>query len=148
MMSPAGSEHGALTIQIGRILANFVMPRGLGAVLGGDAGFLIAQNPDTVRAPDVAFLRAERVGERLPKGFFAGAPDLAVEVLSPGGVLEKVQDWLAAGCLAVWVVDPKKQTVTIYDNRHTVVRLRSTDTLSGGDLLPGFSVPVAEFFAI
>ena len=152
MMSPAGSEHGALTIEIGRILGNFVKPRGLGAVLGADPGFVIAQNPDTVRAPDVAFLRAERVGERLPKGFFPGAPDLAVEVLSPGdratGVLEKVQDWLAAGCLAVSVVDPKKQTVTVYDNRHTVVRLRPTDTLSGGELLPGFNVPVADFFAI
>ena len=83
---------------------------------------------------------------------FSRAPDLAVEVLSPGDraseVLEKVQDWLAAGCLAVWVVDPKKQTVTVYDNNHTVVRLRSTDTLSGGDLLPGFSVPVADLFAI
>jgi Uma2 family endonuclease len=152
MMSPAGSEHGAVAAEINRSLGNFVKPRGLGTVLGADPGFLIAQDPDTVRAPDVAFLRAERIGGRLPKGFFPGAPDLAVEVLSPGDraseVLEKVQDWLAAGCLAVWVVEPKKQTITVYDNRHTVVRLRSTDSLSGGDVLPGFSVPVAELFAI
>lgn len=152
MMSPAGSEHGAITAEIARILGNFVKPQGLGAVLGAETGFLIAQNPDTVRAPDVAFLRAQRIGGRLPKGFFPGAPDLAVEVLSPGDraseVFEKVQDWLAAGCTAVWLVDPKTQTVTVYDSAHKVARLRSTDRLSGGDLLPDFSVPVADFFAI
>ena len=93
---------------------------------------------------------SELVGD-CRRAFSRGA-DLAVEVLSPGDraseLLEKVQDWLAAGCLAVWVVDPKTQTVTVYDNRQPVVRLHSTDTLSGGDLLPGFNVPVAELFAI
>ena len=93
----------------------------------------------------------KRIGGGLPDGFFPGAPDLAVEVLSPsdraGDVLAKVQDWLNAGTAAVWVVDPKTQTVTIYGADRKAAILTSTDTLSGGDLLPGFSVPVAELFA-
>lgn len=151
MMSPAGSEHGMIVITIGAILRDFVKASGLGVVMGGDPGFHIAHDPDTVRAPDVAFLRASRVGGGLPKTFFSGPPDLAVEVLSPddrpGEVSAKTQDWLDAGVVAVWVVDPRTQTVTVHDRRH-VVRLDANDVLTGGDLLPGFSTPVADFFTM
>ena len=86
-----------------------------------------------------------------PKGYFPGAPDLAVEVLSPddraGEVFEKVQNWLDAGCATVWVVDPKSQAVTVYDAARNAVVLKATETIDGGELLPGFSTPVAEFFA-
>jgi len=152
MMSPAGSEHGMIVITVGALLREFVKSRGLGVVLGAETGFKIASDPDTVRAPAVAFVRSERIGDGVPKGFFPGAPDLAVEVLSPGDrageVFEKVQNWMDAGCVAVWVVDPKTQTVTVYDAGRSATVLRSTDVLAGGDLLPGFSTPVAEFFAI
>jgi Uma2 family endonuclease len=152
MMSPAGSQHGAIAAELGGILRDFVKPRALGIVLGAETGFRIATNPDTVRAPDAAFVRAERVGAKLPQGFFPGAPDLAAEVISPddraGEVLAKVQDWLAAGCVAVWVVDPRTQTVTVYHGRGQAVVLASADTLAGGDLLPGFSVPVADIFTL
>ena len=101
MMSPAGSKHGVIALRIGGLLMDFVEPRGLGVVFGAETGFCIASNPDTVRAPDVAFVRRERIGGGLPEGFFPGAPDLAVEVLSPNDraseVLAKVRDWLAAG---------------------------------------------------
>jgi Uma2 family endonuclease len=90
------------------------------------------------------------VGVKHPRAFFQGAPDLAVEVVSPGDrageVLAKVHEWLDAGCRAVWVVDPQTRTVAVHRSRNEIAVLQSTDTLSGGDLLPGFSVPVSEIF--
>lgn len=150
MMSPAGSRHGAIAARMAHLLLDFVETRALGVVLGAETGFKIASDPDTVRAPDAAFVRADRVGETLPQGFFPGAPDLAVEVLSPDDraseVLAKVEDWLAAGCLAVWVVDPKTRTVAVYRADGQGVILKATDTLSGGDILPGLELPVASVF--
>jgi len=104
MVSPPGYVHGSIEARLARALGNFVEANGLGDVLAGEPGFIIARDPDTVRAPDVAFVRAERIpaGERTR--FFEGAPDLAVEVLSPNDraseVNAKVQDWLDAGCQA------------------------------------------------
>jgi Uma2 family endonuclease len=152
MMSPAGSKHGLIALRLGGLLLDFVESRGLGVVLGAETGFRIASDPDTVRAPDVAFIRKERISGGLPDGYFPGPPDLAVEVLSPNDraseVLAKVQDWLGAGSAAVWVVDPKTETVMVYsaDGRATV--LSSADVLTGGEVLPGFSVPVAEIIAM
>ena len=152
MMSPAGSKHGMIALRIGGLLLDFVEPRGLGVVVGAETGFRIADNPDTVRAPDVAMIRKERIGGDLPDGFFPGPPDLAVEVLSPndraGEVFGKVQDWLNAGSAAVWVVDPKTQTVTVYGADRRIATLTAADSLLGGDLLPGFNVSVAELFAM
>ena len=149
-MSPAGSEHGAIALQVGSILLAFVKAHGLGAVFGAETGFQITRDPDTVRAPDVGFIRAEAVGGKLPPGFFPGAPDLAVEVLSPGDgaseVIATVEDWLGAGCHAVWVIDPKTCTVTVYHSSRKAMILTATDTLDGGDLLPGFHMPVARIF--
>jgi Uma2 family endonuclease len=151
MMSPAGSRHGAIAARMAQLLLNYVQQQSLGAVLGAETGFRIASDPDTVRAPDAAFVRASRVSGGLPQGFFPGAPDLAVEVLSPDDraseVLAKVQDWLGAGCEAVWVADPKTQTVAVYRRGGAAVILKTTDTLAGGDILPGLELPVANVFA-
>jgi Uma2 family endonuclease len=151
MMSPAGSRHGAIAARMAHILLGFVETHALGVVLGAETGFKIASDPDTVRAPDAAFIRGDRVGETLPQGFFPGAPDLAVEVLSPedraSEVLAKVENWLSAGCQAVWVVDPKTRTVAVYRSSGEVVIFRATDTLAGGDILPGLQIPVARIFA-
>lgn len=150
MMSPAGSRHGAIAARMAHLLLNFVEREKLGEVLGAETGFVIASDPDTVRA-DVAFLRADRVRGGLPQGFFPGAPDLAVEVLSPedraSEVLAKVEDWLIAGCRAVWVVDPKTRTVTVYRHGGDAVILKTTDTIPGGEVLPGLELPVANVFA-
>ncbi len=150
MMSPAGAEHGRIVARITLRLAGFVEQRALGTAFGAETGFRIGHDPDTVRAPDVAFVTAARIGGKLARGFFPGAPDLAVEVLSPddraGEVLAKVQDWLDAGCRAVWVVDPRTCTVTIYRSRSEIVVLGERETLSDGELLPGFSLPVRELF--
>jgi len=152
MMSPAGSKHGMIALRIGRLLSNFVEPRGLGIILVAETGFRVGSNPDTVLAPDAAFIARERLGENLPDGYFPGAPDLAVEVLLPndraGEVFHKVQDWLGAGSAAVWVVDPKTQTVTIYGADRRAAMLTSSEAIPGGDLLPGFSASVAEIFAM
>ena len=150
MMSPAGSEHGWIVANITAPLAMFVKQHSLGRVFGAETGFRIGHDPDTVRAPDVAFVTAERIGGKLAPGFFPGPPDLAVEVLSPddraGEVLAKVQDWLGAGCRAVWVADPRTRTVTVYRSRSEIVVLGDSETLSGGELLPDFSLPVSEVF--
>lgn len=150
MMSPAGSEHGWIVMNIAAPLAMFVKQRSLGKVFGAETGFCIGHDPDTVRAPDVAFVTAQRIGDKLAPGFFAGPPDLAVEVLSPddraGEVLAKVQQWLDAGCLAVWVADPRTRTVTVYRSRSEIVVLGQSETLRGGDLVPDFSLPVSELF--
>ena len=151
MMSPAGFEHGRITNRMAVRLGRFVEENSLGVVATADTGFQIAHDPDTVRAPDVAFVRAERVPAGGVRGFFQGTPDIAVEVVSPGDrpseVTAKSQAWLAAGCSVVWVVDPQTATVSIYSSRSEIAVLHSPDILDCRDLLPGFRLPVAEIFA-
>lgn len=91
LMSPAGSRHGWIIAYITIRLGEAVLRLGLGRIFGAETGFILRRNPDTVRAPDVAFVRAERLAGGLPVGFFPGAPDLAVEVRSPGDDDEEVQ---------------------------------------------------------
>ena len=150
MMAPAGSEHGGIIENVAFHLSGFVRSHKLGKIFGAETGFFIHRNPDTVRAPDVAFVRAERLSAKLPKGFFEGAPDLAVEVLSPedrpGYVQAKIRDWFDAGCLAVWIVDPGDETVTIYEGTRDAVVLHRDETQTDARVLPGFSVAVSEIF--
>lgn len=151
MMTPAGFRHGEVAGAVAGALIEYVKPRRLGAVTTAEAGFQIGHDPDTVRAPDVAFVRAERLALSRSEGFFQGAPDLAVEVLSPGDraseVTAKVQDWLDAGSSVVWVVDPQTNTVSVHQGRGEATILRSGDTLTGGELIPGLRIAVAELFA-
>ncbi|MFH1923166.1 MAG: Uma2 family endonuclease, partial [Planctomycetota bacterium] len=151
VMAPAGFEHGRIVANITGALVVYIEQEKLGVVAGAETGFQIANDPDTVRAPDVAFIRAERVPPAPTPGFFQGAPDLAVEVLSPsdraGELLAKVHDWLSAGCLAVWVVDPGACTVSVYRSRDEAVVWSVSDELTGDHIVPGFSLPVAEIFA-
>jgi Uma2 family endonuclease len=150
-MSPSGSEHGAIIINISLLLAQYVRSKKLGVCFGAETGFKIASDPDTVRAPDVAFIRRERIPQSgIPKKFWPGAPDLAVEVLSPGDtraeVDEKVEDWLRAGAQAVWVINPKQRGVSVYRPVTDVTRLSEGDELDGGEVVPGFRCEVAEIF--
>ena len=151
MMTPAGFEHGRIVSRINGRLESFVERNSLGVVTGAETGFQIGHDPDTVRAPDVGFVSADRVPSETTTGFFQGAPDLAVEVLSPNdrasAVTAKVQDWLAAGCRAVWVVDPGTKSVAVYRSLDRIVVLSRSDSLTGNDVLPDFSLPVAEIFA-
>jgi Uma2 family endonuclease len=139
-------------MEIGFQIAAFVKKHKLGRVYAAETGFVLSRNPDSVRAPDVAFVRAERVPKGWQRGFFEGAPDFAVEVLSPDDraeeVFEKLQDWFAAGCRLVWVVNPKSRTVIVHHPDGRSELLRGDDAVAGGDLLPGFSSPIATFFEL
>mgnify|MGYP005838483485 CR=1 FL=1 len=151
-LAPAGFDHGAVTINLAVPLGSFVKAKRLGVVLGVETGFRLAREPDTVRGADVAFVKASRVPRSgRPQGYWEGAPDLAVEVLSPTDTAEeveaKVDDYLNAGTALVWVVNPRRRTVTVHRPGHNPVVLRERDTLDGGDVLPGFACPVAEIFA-
>jgi Uma2 family endonuclease len=148
---PAGFYHGRVASMINYLLSAQVVPRRLGVLVTADPGFHIEHGPDTVRSPDVAFVRADRVPAESPLGFYVGAPDLAVEVLSPGNwrkdLREKIPQWLDAGTRLVWVVDTQKRTVTVHAPGAEPVLLRAGDVLTGGDVVPGFSHDVAECFA-
>jgi Uma2 family endonuclease len=113
------------------------------------AGFWTFRNPDTVLAPDVAFVRPERLPEPC-KGYFPGAPDLAVEIASPSQreteVNDKARAWLDAGTALVWVVWPDTRSVTVHRSGQKPAIFREQDTITGEDVLPGFECRVAEFF--
>ncbi len=134
-------------------LAQYVEDQELGEVYAAETGFLLTSNPDTVRAPDIAFVRRERVeavGEA--KGYWPGAPDLAVEVNSPGDkvgeVEDKVAEWLEYGTRLIWVISPKLHTVTVYRSLTDIATLTERDTLNGGEVVPGFQYPVAGLFSL
>ena len=139
---PAGYAHGVVAMKIGVELAVHVKQTGAGVVCAAETGFKLISNPDTVRAPDVAFVSSDRVPPRDARGFPALAPDLVVEVLSPddrpGEVLAKVADWLTAGTRLVWVVDPERRVARVYraDGSETVVT--EEGVLEGEAVLPGF----------
>jgi Uma2 family endonuclease len=150
-MTPASWRHGAIAGHLHVLLGAHVSERNLGRVLGADPGFLLARDPDTVRAPDIAFLGTERLqGEKPEEAFWPGAPDLAVEVLSPGDttgeVDEKVGAWLDAGASMVWVVNPKWRTVTVYRSATEIKTLTENDELNGEDVVPGFHCRVGDIF--
>ena len=148
---PPGYEHGLVTMNIAGPLYAHVEANNLGKVCAAETGFQSHRNPDTVRAADVAFIRRERIEQAGPvKGYWIGAPDLAVEVLSPSdtvaGIEGKVEQWLKAGTALVWVVSPKLHTVTAYRSLLDVVALTEQDALDGGEVVPGFTIPVASVF--
>jgi Uma2 family endonuclease len=133
------------------VVGQFVKTHGLGVVFGAETGFKLTSDPDTVRAPDLAFVRRERIPpEGMPQGFWPGAPDLAVEVVSPSdtytAVEEQVREWLDAGTRLVLVVNPRTRTVTVHASQTQVTRLTESDLLTGGEVLPGLSCRVAELF--
>jgi Uma2 family endonuclease len=151
VMSPSGWRHGKIVIRLSARLASCVEEHDLGMAFGAETGFCLGSNPDTVRAPDISFIAKKNLPEREPiDGFWPGAPDLAVEVLSPGdrasAVDEKVSAWLKAGCSAVWIVDPKLKTVTIHRTDAETQTKTIGDTLSGERVVPGFSCTVDELF--
>jgi Uma2 family endonuclease len=144
---PAGYQHGDVAARLLVAIANHVNANRLGRVFAAETGFTLARNPDTVRAPDVAFISAARLPEPPPRGFAELAPDLAVEVLSPedrpGEVLAKVGNWLTAGARLVWVVDPVRVLARVYRADGSESILDETDTLRGEDVLPGFEYPLS-----
>jgi Uma2 family endonuclease len=151
-MSPAEFDHGRVAANVAFELATHVRAAMLGTVVAAETGFKLATNPDTVLAPDAAFVSHERAsGIEYRRGYWPGAPDLAVEVVSPGDRAREVEAkafaWLDAGTRMVIVLHPRNRTATVYCGRDDATVLGENDTLDGGDVVPGWRVPIHALFA-
>jgi Uma2 family endonuclease len=148
-MTPVGYLHGKTVMRFGFMLERYARERQLGDVVT-EVGVVLKVNPDTVFAPDIAFIRRERVPADIPRGFCRGAADLAVEVLSPedrpAEIRNKVEEYLRRGTPMVLVIDPEKRTVTTWTPWSSPVTLKETDLLNLGDVIAGFSCSVREIF--
>lgn len=149
-MTPAGRRHARVAQNVNRALDAYVFERRLGEVYP-EFGYVLSSDPDTVRAPDVSFVRADRLGQGGPdEGFYRGAPDLAIEVVSPNDryseVRAKVEEYLEAGTPMVIVVDPQNREVIVRTRRDRI-ELSEDDVLDGGDVVPGWTLPVRDVFA-
>ncbi len=148
-MPPPGARHGAWGSRVDRRLGVFVEDNRLGTVCVNDTGFVAERDPDTVRGPDVAFWTKDRMPE-VPEGYVEVAPDLVVEVVSPSDhysrVQNKIRHYPTRGVRMVWVVDPEDRSATVYRSLREARILGENDTLSGEDVVPGFSCQVADLF--
>ena len=146
---PTGGTHAGVLTELAMAVGAHVrsVAPSPGRVLTGDPGFWLAREPDTVRAPDLAFVSHERLaGGTVPHGFLQGVPDLAVEIRSPsdrhGALLQKVGQWLEAGTSLVWVIDPATRSAQMYHADGAVVLVGPDDALDGAPVLPGLRVPL------
>ncbi len=149
-MTPTGGLHGVVVMNLAYFIASFVKAQKSGYVIGAETGFILSDEPYTVRAPDVAFIAASRMPHPIPPQYFPLAPDLAVEVVSPHDkarqIREKVIDFLGAGTRLMWVVYPEAQTVDVYRPDQDVQVVGIDGALDGADVLPGFNLPLGELF--
>ncbi|MGH7700424.1 MAG: Uma2 family endonuclease [Gemmatimonadales bacterium] len=145
---PPGTHHGRCSNRLAYRLTQFVERHQLGDVFAQDTGFKIERQPDTVRAPDVAFVARHRLGQISDEGYAELAPDWAAEILSPsdrpGEVLEKVGQWLSAGVRLVWVINPAGRYARAYRADGTVATLGPEEELDGEDVIPGFRCPLRD----
>lgn len=150
-MPTPGARHGEIANQMGYLLKAHVLSRNLGKVLNNDAGYILQRDPDTARGPDVSFIRRDRVPVGgLPDGPFPGAPDIAIEVLSPndriGDIDEKIDMYLAAGCPLVVVLHPKRRTAELHRPGTVPVIVREPEALDLSSVVDGFQCTLAEIF--
>jgi len=149
-MSPVSFQHGKVVLQLGFLLSRYLQSRPVGVVVT-EVGFTLAFGPDTVRAPDIAFIRNDRVPSPNARGFVTGPPDLAIEVLSPddrpADVRAKVDEYLARGVALVVVIDPDQKTVRTHGPSAPPATLRAgEDRLDLSNVIPGFSCSLREIF--
>jgi Uma2 family endonuclease len=140
---PAGARHGSVVMNLTIQLGMYVQRAGAGQLFAAETGFTLRRGPDTVRAPDIAFVRRERLPDPIGDGFPELAPDLVVEVLSPGDrpgeTLAKVADWIDAGTRLIWVVDAQRRIARVYRQDGTESLVAESDSLDGEAVLPGFT---------
>ncbi len=149
LMSPSASLPGVVSLNLGAELRSHVRTYKLGVCGTADSGFRLASDPDTVRAPDAWFVRSENVpADGIPRTFWPGTPDLAIEVLSPSDrlmdVLEKAREYLDAGTLLVWVVDPIGRSAAIFRPGQPPQLIREDGVLDGGDVVSGFAIALRD----
>jgi len=147
---PGTFRHGLYCGKVDRKLGRFVEERGLGVVPPNDTRFWVLEGPDTVRGPDIAFLSNETLATRPSEGYWLASPDLAVEVLSegnrPGQMQKKIGQYLEGGTKIVWLVNPERRHVVVYDREGGIRILSGDDVLDGADLLPGFGWRLSDLF--
>jgi Uma2 family endonuclease len=140
---PPGGRHGRIAMNLAVELGMHVRTHQLGVVYAAETGFTLSRHPDTVRAPDVAFIRHDRLPSPEPAGYPELGPDLVVEVLSPGDrageILTKVGEWLSAGTQLVWVIDPERRIARVYRHDGGEAIVTAAQALDGEDVVPGFS---------
>lgn len=149
-MSPTGHPHGFIESNFGGILYVFVRQHKLGRVFVGETGIYTGREPDTVRGVDVAFISNERLAQVKSTSYLDVAPELIVEIVSPGDtwseITQKLEEYFAIGVKLIWVADPSRQRVHVYRSLTEIDILTATDELTGGEVLPGFRVAIAELF--
>lgn len=148
---PPGGRHGAIAVVLAMLLRLWTQ-KSTGGYVGVEAGYILSRNPDTVRGPDVSYIRADRLpASGTPEGFWTLAPDLAVEIVSPSEtadeVREKVRDFLSAGTPLVWTIYPRTQEVVVHTADGIARTYSDDDVLEYPEVLPGFSCKVADLFA-
>ena len=150
-MSPTSGKHGVVAMRLSRILANYIEDSDLGLTFAAETGFRLEHDPDTVLAPDFAFVSRDRISTLPDDGYVRLAPDLVVEVISPSQsdkeMRLKAVLWISLGVKQVWLVQPKKRTVELFVKTDEHVLLREKDELTGGELIPGFRIRVSEIFS-
>ncbi len=151
-MAPANQEHGRVAMSLGSLVHVYAQRHRLGHTYAAETGFVLDEVRHRVLAPDVAFVARSRVPAGSQRGFFRGAPDLAVEVRSPSQSARemdtKANGYLAAGTRLVWIVDPARRTVTVYRPDRTPQVLGPEEQLDGYDVLSGFRVAMAAIFDV
>ncbi len=149
-MPPTSGGHGYNEIEIGGFLREYVRPRKLGWVLGGEVGIYIRRNPDRIRAADVAFVSRKQSAQRPRHGYLEIAPELVVEVISPRDTWEeihdKLEDYFSIGIQRVWVVHPDQEYVLVYRSPTDSTKIKSSEILRGEGTLAGFELSLAELF--
>ena len=148
-MSASSSRPAIVAANVTISAGSFIRQNRLGACGGADWGFRLSSNPDTVRAPDFAFVRAERIpASGIPDGFWEGAPDLAVEIISPSNrfsdMMRKAIEYLEAGTRLVWIIDPEDRSATILHPDGRPIRIDEDGVLDGEDILAGFVLPLRD----
>jgi Uma2 family endonuclease len=150
-MGNSGAKHGYIAVILSAALFNCVSTQKLGAMFDSSTAFKMKSG--NKRSPDVSFMAKERLQglDDIPDGFLEGAPDLAVEILSPSNTVEEIDqkliEYFDNGSRLVWVISPKQKYILVYRNAQEPERLvKSNDSLDGEEIVPGFNLPVAELF--
>lgn len=152
VMSPAGGRHGRIALRINKLLAIHVDDLSLGATFAAETGFRIATNPDTVRAPDGAFVRQSQMDSLADDtGYLPFSPDLAIEVVSPSDSFAHIEDkaftWLDSGASLVLIIEPQSETIHAYRSRHEIAVYRVEESVDASDIVSGWKFEVSAVFS-